>query len=59
MAEAATSEVSASFWIAVVSVDCRFSVVAAVSTPIRNEPAGGGVAVVAVSSINSVCRPEE
>src|SRR6267142_2355648 len=30
------------------------SVVAAVSTPIANEPAGGGVVVVAVSSIDSV-----
>src|SRR5712691_4365452 len=37
-----------------VSADCKFDVVAAVSTPIANEPAGGGVVVVAVSSIDSV-----
>ncbi len=54
IAEAATSEVSLSFWIDDVSAACRFAVVAAVSTPIGNEPAGGGVVVVAVSSIDSL-----
>src|SRR5882757_683773 len=53
-ADAATSDVSARVLIDAVSVDCRFSVVAAVSTPIANVPAGGGVVVVAVSSIDSV-----
>src|SRR5436305_2133918 len=52
-AEAATNEVSARVLIDAVSVDCRFSVVATVSTPIANVPAGGGVVVVAVSSIDS------
>ena len=52
IADAATSEVSASFWIDAVSAACKFTVVAAVSTPIRNVPAGGGVVVVAVSSID-------
>src|SRR6266852_3432759 len=54
IAEAATSDVSLSFWIDAVNAPCRFSVVAAVSTPIANEPAGGGVTVVAVNSIDSV-----
>src|SRR5712672_1410370 len=54
VAEAATSDVSLSVFIDAVSEDCKFSVVAAVSTPIANEPAGGGVVVVAVSSIDSV-----
>ncbi len=54
IAEAATSDVSLRVFIDAVSADCKFSVVAAVSTPIANEPAGGGVVVVAVSSIDSV-----
>src|SRR6266853_1740278 len=41
IAEAATSDVSLSVFIDAVSEDCKFSVVAAVSTPIANEPAGG------------------
>src|SRR5438046_4798889 len=48
IADAATSEVSPSVWIEDVSVACRLAVVAVVSTPIRNEPAGGGFFVVAV-----------
>ena len=56
IADAATSEVSASFCIDAVSAACKFTVVAAVSTPIWKVPAAGGVVVVvsAVSSINSV-----
>src|SRR3977135_263635 len=52
--EAATSDVSLSVFIDAVNEDCKFNVVAAVSTPIANEPVGGGVVVVAVSSIDSV-----
>src|SRR5882672_317704 len=54
IADAATSEVSERVLIDAVSAACKFSVVAAVSTPIANVPAGGGVVVVAVSSIDSV-----
>src|SRR5882757_4259146 len=54
IAEAATSEVSLSVLIEEVSVDCRLVVVAAVSAPIRNEPAGGGFVVVAVNVIGSL-----
>ena len=54
IADAATSDVSPSVWIEDVSAACKFAVVAAVSTPIRNEPAGGGFFVVAVSAIDSV-----
>src|SRR4051812_34784601 len=53
IAEAATSDVSPSVWIAGVSAACKFTVVAAVSAPIRNEPVGGGLFVVAVSAIDS------
>src|SRR6478736_9143510 len=54
IADAATSAVSLSVLIEDVNVACKFVVVAAVSTPIRNEPAGGGFLVVAVSAIDSV-----
>src|SRR5689334_14215965 len=54
IADAATSEVSPSVWIEVVNTACRFAVVATVSTPIRNEPAGGGFFVVAVNAIVSL-----
>ena len=46
MADAATSAVSPSVWIEDVSAACKLAVVATVSTPIANEPAGTGVAVV-------------
>src|SRR5690348_17294324 len=48
-AEAATSEVSLNVLIDEVKVACRLAVVAVVSAPIRNDPAGGGFVVVAVS----------
>ena len=54
IADAATSAVSPSVWIEDVNAACRFAVVATVSTPIRNEPAGGGLVVVAVSEIVSL-----
>ena len=54
IADAATSDVSPSVWIEDVNAACRFAVVATVSTPIRNEPVGGGFFVVAVSAIDSV-----
>src|SRR4029453_12468751 len=54
IADAATSDVSPSVWIEDVNVACRFVVVAAVSTPIRNEPVGGGFFVVAVSTMCSL-----
>ena len=56
IADAATSEVSASFFTDEVSAACKFTVVAAVSTPIWKVPAAGGVVVVvsAVSSIDFV-----
>src|SRR3979411_36734 len=43
---AGTSEVSARVLIDAVRAVCKFNVVAAVSTPIWNVPAAGGVAVV-------------
>ena len=56
IAEAATSEVSASFCIDEVNAACKFVVVAAVVRPIWKVPAAGGVVVVvsAVSSTDSV-----
>ena len=54
IAEAATSAVSLSVCTEDVSAACRFAVVAAVSAPIRNEPAGGGFFVVAVNVICSL-----
>ena len=56
IADAATSEVSLNVWIEEVKAACRLAVVATVSTPIRNEPDGGGlvVVVVAVSATDSV-----
>ena len=54
IADAATSAVSLNVWIEDVNVACRFAVVAAVSTQIRNEPAGGGFFVVAVSENDSL-----
>ncbi len=54
IAEAATSAVSLNVWIAGVSAACRLAVVAVVFAPIRNDPAGGGFVVVAVSVIGSV-----
>ena len=54
IADAATSAVSPSVWIDDVSAACRFAVVATVSRPIRNEPDGAGLVVVAVSEIVSL-----
>src|SRR5260221_2249894 len=54
IADAATSAVSPSVWIDDVNAPCKFAVVAMVSTPIRNEPVGGGLVVVAVSEIVSL-----
>src|SRR4051812_22329571 len=53
IADAATSAVSPRVWIEVVNTACRFAVVATVSTPIKNEPNGGGFFVVALSAIVS------
>src|SRR5258708_22370642 len=50
IAEAATSDVSLSVFIDAVSADCKFSVVAAVSTRMANEHAGVGFGGVSVSS---------
>ena len=54
IADAATSEVSLSFLTDDVNAACRLAVVAVVSAPIRNEPAGGGFVVVAVNAIDSL-----
>src|SRR5436190_20227123 len=45
IADAATSAVSPSVWIEVVSAACRLVVVAPVSTPSSNEAAGAGLVV--------------
>src|SRR4051794_25191564 len=56
IADAATSEVLASVPIAVLSAALRLAAVATVSIPIAKLPAGGGVALEAVSAIDS-CEP--
>src|SRR3954454_13109532 len=56
IAEAATSDVLANVPIAVFNAALRLAAVAVVSTPMVKLPAGGGVALEAVSAIDS-CEP--
>ena len=56
IAEAATSLVLARVPIAVFSAALRLAAVAVVSTPMAKVPAGCGVALEAVSAIDSSCR---